>query len=154
MDFTLFIPVFITLAAFVGMEIFSTVFHKYVMHGVLWRIHRTHHVKSKGFFELNDVFSLSFGATATALVLFGAQEQDWRLWTGVGIILYGAVYFVVHDVFIHRRIKWIEQSRSRYLQALRRAHKAHHHYTEQHPGEEYGLLWIGRKYWTSRSKQQ
>jgi beta-carotene 3-hydroxylase len=154
MDFTLFIPVFLTLAAFVGMEIFSTVFHKYIMHGVLWRIHRTHHVKGKGFFELNDVFSFSFGATATALVLFGAQEQDWRLWVGIGIILYGVVYFLVHDVFIHRRVKWIEQSRIPYLQALRRAHKAHHHYTEKHPGEEYGLLWIGRKYRHHSTEQQ
>lgn len=132
---------------FVGMELFSYLFHKYVMHGLLWSIHKTHHVKSKGFFELNDVFSLSFGIIATALVIVGAEHYDWRFWVGCGIMLYGAVYFVVHDVFIHRRIRWIERSNSRYLQALQRAHKAHHKYTERSPGEEYGLLWISRRYW-------
>ncbi|MCU0426251.1 MAG: sterol desaturase family protein [Candidatus Kapabacteria bacterium] len=118
------------------------------MHGILWRIHKTHHVHGKGFFELNDIFSLTFGAIATLLVLLGSEGFDWRFWVGIGIITYGAVYFVVHDIFIHRRIKWIEHSNLRYLQALRRAHKAHHAYTECNPGEEYGLLWIGKKYWS------
>jgi beta-carotene 3-hydroxylase len=140
----------ITLAAFIGMEIFSGVFHRYIMHGVLWQIHRTHHVKGTGFFELNDVFSLSFGATATALVLLGAPALDWRFWAGMGIVLYGAVYFVVHDVFIHRRIRWIERTNIRYIRALQRAHKAHHKHTDRAPSEEYGLLWIGRQYWRER----
>jgi beta-carotene 3-hydroxylase len=135
------------LAAFLGMELFSGFFHKYVMHGVLWRIHRTHHIHGKGFFELNDIFSLSFGAIATTLLVMGMETFDWRFWAGCGIIAYGSVYFVVHDIFIHRRVKWIEKSNIGYLQALRRAHKAHHAYTDKDPGEEYGLLWIGRKYW-------
>jgi beta-carotene 3-hydroxylase len=135
------------LAAFAGMELFSGFFHKYIMHGVLWRIHKTHHVHGKGFFELNDIFSLSFGTIATLLFVLGIPTLDWRFWVGCGIICYGAVYFVVHDVFIHRRVKWIEQTNIPYLQALRRAHKAHHAYIESNPGEEYGLLWIGKKYW-------
>jgi beta-carotene 3-hydroxylase len=136
----------IVAAAFGGMELFSGLFHKYVMHGPLWIIHKTHHVRGKGFFELNDVFSFTFGAVATALVLFGAAQMDWRLWAGVGIILYGAVYFVVHDVFIHRRFKWIERTNIPYVRALQRAHKAHHKHTDKHPGEEYGLLWIGKHF--------
>jgi beta-carotene 3-hydroxylase len=137
----------VVVLAFVGMEIFSGFFHKYVMDGVLWRIHKTHHIKGKGYFEFNDLFSFSFGAIATALLFLGIREFDWRFWAGIGIIVYGAVYFVVHDIFIHRRIRWIEHSNIPYLQALRRAHKAHHAYTDKAPGEEYGLLWIGKKYW-------
>ena len=144
---TIFGNALILLCAFVAMEIFSGLFHKYLMHGILWRIHKTHHQKGKGYFELNDLFSFSFGAIATAFVLRGAAEFDWRFWVGCGIIAYGVVYFVVHDVFIHRRLRWIEKSNLRYLQALRRAHKAHHAYTDKEPGEEYGLLWIGKKYW-------
>ena len=136
----------ILFAAFIGMEIFSGFFHKYVMHGILWRIHRTHHVHGKGFFEWNDIFSLTFGAIATVLFVTGLEGLDARFWAGCGIMCYGAVYFIVHDIFIHRRLKWIERSNNRYLQALRRAHKAHHAYTESNPGEEYGLLWIGKKY--------
>lgn len=138
----------IALGAFLGMELFSGFFHKYIMHGILWNIHKTHHVQGKGFFELNDIFSLSFGVIATILVIVGAESFDWRFWIGVGIIAYGIVYFIVHDIFIHRRIRWIEQSNIPYLQALRRAHKAHHAHTESSPGEEYGLLWISKKYWT------
>jgi beta-carotene 3-hydroxylase len=137
----------ILLAAFIGMELFSSVFHKYVMHGALWSIHKTHHVRTKGMFELNDVFSLIFACIATTLVLIGLPGFSWQLWCGLGIIVYGLVYFVVHDIFIHRRIKWLERSNVRYLQVLRRAHKAHHAFTDKDPGEEYGLLWIGRKYW-------
>jgi beta-carotene 3-hydroxylase len=144
--FTILKNVGITLSAFFGMELFSGVFHKYVMHGVLWNIHKTHHVHGKNFFELNDVFSFSFGAIATALFVLGLEQLDWRFWVGVGIITYGVVYFIVHDIFIHRRIKWIENSSIPYLKALRRAHKAHHAHTEKDPGEEYGLLWIGKKY--------
>ncbi len=144
---TIVINALITLLAFICMEIFSGLFHKYVMHGVLWRIHKTHHIKSKGNVEVNDLFSLTFGVIATAFVVGGAAEFDWRFWVGCGIIAYGAVYFVVHDVFIHHRIRWIENSTIPYLQALRRAHKAHHSYTDKDPGEEYGLLWIGKKYW-------
>jgi beta-carotene 3-hydroxylase len=135
------------LAGFAGMELFSGLFHKYVMHGPLWFIHKTHHVKGRSIFELNDIFSFTFGCIATTLVFMGLAEQDWRLWVGLGIILYGGVYFVVHDIFIHRRIKWIERTNIPYLRALQRAHKAHHKHTDKAPSEEYGLLWIGKQYW-------
>ena len=144
---SIFTNFLIICASFVGMELFSGFFHRYVMHGFLWRIHKTHHSRGKGVFELNDIFSLFFGIVATTLVLVGRGEFDWRFWAGIGIIAYGAVYFVVHDIFIHRRIRWIEHSNIPYLQALRRAHKAHHSFTEKDPGEKYGLLWIGKKYW-------
>jgi beta-carotene 3-hydroxylase len=137
----------ILLGTFVGMEIFSGLFHRHVLHGALWGIHRTHHVRGKGAFELNDVVSLSFGCIAMTLLFIGLPAFSWQFWAGAGITVYGVMYFVVHDIFIHRRIKWIERTNIPYLQALRRAHKAHHAFTDKDPGEEYGLLWIGRKYW-------
>ena len=151
---TTFLNIAIVVGAFIGMEIFSGLFHKYIMHGVLWNIHKTHHRKNAGFFELNDIFSFYFGAMATALVFLGAKEFDWRYWVGIGIIAYGLVYFVVHDIFIHRRLRWIENSRIPYLQALRRAHKAHHASAEKSPSEEYGLLWIGKRFWREREQTQ
>jgi beta-carotene 3-hydroxylase len=47
--------VFIVLLSFLGMEAVAWFTHKYVMHGLLWYLHKDHHHKeSKGFFEHND----------------------------------------------------------------------------------------------------
>lgn len=43
---------------FAAMELSGWFIHKYVMHGPLWMIHKTHHQHSKSFFEWNDLFSL------------------------------------------------------------------------------------------------
>ncbi|MCS6807975.1 MAG: sterol desaturase family protein [Bacteroidota bacterium] len=139
----------LVLIAFVGMEIFSALFHKYVMHGALWCIHKTHHQKQhgQGMFELNDLFSLTFAVGAILLLILGLPAMDWRLWVAIGVIAYGTLYFIIHDIIIHRRIQWLDSVKNSYIQALRRAHKAHHAYTTQQPGEEYGLLWVSRKYW-------
>ena len=43
------------LAGFLGIELVATLIHRYLMHGPLWWIHRTHH-KSRGGWELNARF--------------------------------------------------------------------------------------------------
>ena len=91
---------------FAAMEFSGWFIHKYVMHGPLWMIHKTHHQHSKSFFELNDLFSLLFGSIAVILIFLGVETLDYRFWMGIGISLYGALYFVLHDVLVHRRLTW------------------------------------------------
>ena len=79
--------VFVLIIAFAGMELFSWVVHKYIMHGFLWNIHKTHHRPGKGFFELNDVFSFLFGSIAVLLMILGMESLDYRFWIGGGITL-------------------------------------------------------------------
>lgn len=55
-----------------------------------------------------------------------ALEAYYLLWIGAGICCYGITYFLVHDVLIHRRNKRFDDTKTPYLKALRKAHKAHH----------------------------
>ncbi len=134
-------PVYL-IVGFVGMEFFSWFFHRYVMHGPLWVIHKTHHQHRHGFWEWNDVFTLLFGGTATVLIVTGAAHLSPGFWIGMGIALYGAVYFVLHDVVIHNRLKKARRPKHPYLQRLVRAHKVHHKSTKRMPSRAFGLLWV------------
>lgn len=136
-----------TVVSFIMMEIISWVLHKYIMHGPLWNIHKTHHRKQKGFFELNDLFSLFFGTVAIVLLLLGLQQGKPLLTgSGLGISLYGLVYFIVHDILIHRRLKAGGRIRNRYLKALHEAHRDHHKVHSREGSTSFGLLLIDPKY--------
>ena len=140
---------------FVGfglMEAFSWWIHKYVMHGVLWNIHKTHHQHGKGIFELNDLFTLLFGGIAVVLILLGVDQWDYRFWIGCGISVYGMVYFVLHDVLIHKRLKWLGRPKSKYLQAIAKAHRDHHKTRECDGAESFGLLIVAKKYFREEGK--
>lgn len=141
--------ILILLAGFVFMEVFSWAFHKYIMHGLLWSIHKTHHEASKGFLEWNDVFTLFFGSISTILIIFGADTFDYRFWLGMGIAAYGTLYFVLHDVLIHRRVKWLQRSKNWYLRGIAKAHADHHKSRFKDRGVCFGLLLVPRKYFKS-----
>lgn len=135
----------IILFTLAGMEAFSWAIHKYLFHGPLWFIHKTHHRPKHSRFELNDLFSFGFALTALLLMYKGMRELDYRFWLGAGISLYGIIYFVFHDGFIHNRFKAFKTS-NRYLLGIRRAHKIHHKSLTKEPSEEFGLLTASRKY--------
>lgn len=133
---------FITL---IGMECFSWFIHKFLFHGPLWFIHKSHHQHRNGFFEFNDIFSIGFAALSLYLMYQGKADLNFSFWIGAGIALYGIIYFIFHDWFIHNRFKTF-QTKNTYLLGIRRAHKIHHKSTAKNPSEEFGLLWASRKY--------
>ena len=133
--------------SFIGMELASWFIHKYIMHGPLWNIHKSHHQHTNSPLELNDVFSLFFGGLAIFLIVLGLDTNNMGMaGAGVGISLYGFTYFILHDLFIHRRIKLFKKSRSPFLSALAEAHRDHHKSREKEPGTSFGLLLVNRKY--------
>jgi len=134
----------IIIATLIGMEGFSWFIHKYLFHGPLWFIHKTHHRQKQGWFELNDVFSLLFACIALWLMWLGHITPDYRFWIGTGISLYGITYFIFHDWFIHNRFKAFKTG-NKYLLRIRRAHKLHHKSMEKEPAEEFGLLLTTRQ---------
>ena len=141
----------ITLAAFVGMEAVAWFTHKYIMHGLLWIWHKDHHKKeSPGFFEHNDFFFLIFAIPGIIGIFLGVY-QGFSFWffIGLGITLYGATYFFVHDIFIHQRFKIFRTSDNAYFKAIRRAHKMHHKHINKEHGECFGMLWVPFKYFLS-----
>jgi len=138
----------IILLSFSAMEGVAWLAHKYLMHGWLWSLHRDHHKKEAySFFEHNDFFFLIFATPGIACLTLGNYTSaTWLLYIGIGITLYGLCYFLVHDVFIHQRIKAFRKSDNWYLRGIRRAHKIHHKHVVKEHGECFGMLWVPMKY--------
>ena len=135
-------------ASFFLMEFVAWFSHKYIMHGFLWFFHEDHHQHSTHLdpFERNDFFFLLFATPGIILILFGVDGFQYSFFIGLGITLYGLAYFLIHDVFIHQRIKWFRKVDNNYFKALRRAHKAHHKHFHKEDGECFGMLIVPRKY--------
>lgn len=136
----------IMLGVFAGMEILSWAIHKYVMHGFLWGLHKSHHRPGSGFFEWNDLFPVLFGGIAIWLMFSGMKELSTSFWIGLGITFYGMTYFIVHDLMAHRRLKGVKPFNNRYFKAVVRAHKMHHKHLDRTGGESFGLLLVPLKY--------
>lgn len=145
----------ITTGTFIAMEGVAWFTHKFVMHGLLWGLHKDHHQKKPHFFEKNDFFFLIFAAPSILLFFFGAEAGfNWMFYIGLGILLYGIAYFIIHDVVIHQRFKWFSRSNNRYIKTIKRAHKMHHKHLDRHHGESFGMLFAARKYWQLAQKKQ
>ena len=142
------INILIVLASFLSMEGVAWFTHKYVMHGLLWTLHKDHHKKeSSAFFEHNDFFTLIFSFPGIAGLFFGMQQDsNFLFWIGLGITIYGLAYFLVHDIFIHQRFKLFRNADNNYFKAIRRAHKVHHKHLDKQDGECFGMLWVPFKY--------
>ncbi len=152
----IFFNVFICLITFLLMEGVAWFTHKYVMHGFLWKVHKDHHVKTtKSFFENNDLFFLIFAIPGSLFIIYGSiiGYSQLLFWIGLGITIYGAAYFFVHDLFIHQRIKVLKNSKNPYLLAIRRGHKVHHKHLGKQDGECFGMLLVPFKYFKHYSKK-
>ena len=110
-----------------GMEAVAWTTHRFLMHGPLWRWHRSHHESRRGVFEANDLFGLVFAAPPIALfALAGALAQPAFAWLAAGITAYGVLYLIVHDGLVHRRLPLPVRGTSGYARRLVRAHHLHH----------------------------
>jgi beta-carotene 3-hydroxylase len=128
--------ILLTILGFVGLEVFSYIVHRWFFHGFLWKIHVTHHTPRKGWFELNDLFSIIFGSTSMICLISG----NWFAFPiGLGIAIYGFVYFIAHDLFTHRRFIPFG-SKNKILLTIRAAHQRHHQSSEKPGLEPFGLF--------------
>ena len=137
----------LVLVSFAFMEGVAWFSHKYIMHGPLWFIHESHHVVGKGPFQINDVFAIIFAVPSWLFMQFGVMDGfDYKFYIGIGVTLYGVWYFLVHDVFVHQRVKWLKSTKNKYMQGLRRAHKVHHKSLVKENNECFGFLLVPSKY--------
>ncbi len=151
-----YISFIIVIGTFLGMEGVAWSAHKFVMHGLLWNLHEDHHKKNPtSFFEKNDYFFLIFALPGIASLGIGSFYEPLRplMYVGIGITLYGFAYFIVHDIFIHQRFKWLRNADSVYFRAIRRAHKMHHKHLGKEHGECFGMLWVPMRYFKEAAKQ-
>lgn len=133
--------IIIVLLTIVLMECFSWAMHKYLFHGPLWFMHKSHHKHSRSFLELNDVFALLFAVSSLYLMYIDRENIGYKFSIGAGITIYGLIYFVIHDWFVHQRIKPFK-SRNGYLVRIRKAHKIHHKNMGKEKGKAFGLLFV------------
>ncbi|MGF1456546.1 MAG: sterol desaturase family protein [Alphaproteobacteria bacterium] len=127
--------------AFFGMEAAAWIIHRYIMHGPLWVLHRSHHEPRQGPFERNDWFAVLFSLPAVAAIFVGFRGVDWLLPIGFGISAYGLAYVLAHDVLVHRRIRLLGVPKSGYLARLHEAHMLHHAVRERTGGVSFGFLY-------------
>lgn len=144
---TLYLAIFITAISMEGVAWFM---HKYIMHTFGWFLHEDHHIRTNhdSFVERNDAFFVLFAILSiSAFLIWKFYASSLFLGIGIGIFIYGVVYFFIHDLFIHQRIKVLRNTNNPYLKAIRRAHKMHHKHTGKEDGECFGMLWVPMKYY-------
>lgn len=128
----------LAVGAFVAMEPLTAATHRFVMHGVGERLHRSHHRPVTGRFEANDAYPVMFAAVVCLGLWIGFNQPGWAglVPVAVGVTAYGAAYALVHDVYIHGRVRWFGDRRFPVLDRLAAAHRIHHLYN----GAPYGML--------------
>lgn len=138
---------FIVVVTFWAMEWVAWASHKYLMHGFLWVLHRDHHRGPRGRLQRNDAFFVIFAIPSWLCIMLGMMHASAiSVSIGAGIALYGFAYFLVHEVFIHRRLKFWRDTKNVYWLAVRKAHMQHHRHVEREDGECFGMLWVARRY--------
>ena len=138
----------IVVGTFLFWEFIAWFTHKYVMHGILWRWHKSHHTKHNHTLERNDLFAIVFSIPAIGLFCYGGllSYNPYIIALATGITCYGVFYLVFHDIIVHQRIRWRIKRRSNYLQRMINAHYIHHSRHTKHGGEAFGFLFAPKKY--------
>ncbi|MEQ9423143.1 MAG: sterol desaturase family protein [Cyclobacteriaceae bacterium] len=142
------IHILIIVGTFLFMESVAWFTHKYIMHGILWSWHRSHHTMHDHTLEKNDLFAVVFSIPSIALIAIGHYIDGWEIirYFGYGVTSYGIFYFLFHDVLVHRRIKLKIHPKSGYLKRIMNAHYVHHKKHTKEDGEAFGFLWASNRY--------
>ena len=135
----------IVFATIVAMEWIAWASHKYVMHGFGWGWHRDHHEPHDKRLEKNDLYALVGAAISVSMFALGSPlvmgTGAWApgTWIGLGVLVYGAIYTLVHDGLVHQRwFRWVP--RRGYARRLVQAHKLHHATTSKEGGVSFGFV--------------
>lgn len=117
----------VVIATAAAMEVVAWAVHRFVMHGPLgWGWHRSHHEETEGALERNDLYAVVFTVLSGALIAAGIAGV-WPLrQVGLGLMVYGILYFIVHDGLVHQRWPFRYVPRRGYLKRLVQAHRLHH----------------------------
>ena len=133
-------PCVIVIASVLAMEVVASLVHRFVMHGAGWSWHRSHHQKRARILEKNDLYAIVFAAISVGLFAAGNLVPTlW--WVGLGMVVYGMLYALLHDVLVHQRVRVSRQPRSGYLKRLVQAHRLHHTVQGREGAVSFGFLY-------------
>ncbi len=135
------VPLAIVATTVAAMEWVAFCVHKHIMHGWGWAWHRSHHEPRHGLFETNDLYALVFAGVS--LLCFTLLARLWPpfWWIGIGTVVYGLLYTILHDGIVHRRLPMLRAPRQGYLKRLVQAHRLHHAVRERHGAVAFGFLY-------------
>jgi beta-carotene 3-hydroxylase len=129
----------IVIASVAFMEFVAWWSHKYVMHSWGWGWHRDHHEPHNNTFEKNDLYAIVGSAISISLFVIGAWLWEPATWMGVGVMIYGIIYTLIHDGLVHQRyFRWVPKSG--YAKRLVQAHKLHHATIGKEGGVSFGFI--------------
>tara|TARA_B100000614_G_C14492749_1_gene471373 strand:+ start:137 stop:592 length:456 start_codon:yes stop_codon:yes gene_type:complete len=145
---SLILKISIVIGTFIFMEGVAWFTHKYIMHGFLWNLHKSHHKVHKHFFEMNDLFAVIFSIPSILLIYIGYSYESYSIlkYFGIGIFLYGVAYLIFHDIIVHRRIKINFKINSEYMKRIMNAHYVHHKVHTKEGAKAFGFLFAPKKY--------
>lgn len=124
-----------------SMEFVAAALHRHVMHGFGWGWHQSHHVRRQGLLEANDLYAVVFAALSVVLFV-AASWYPLLWWVGLGMVIYGSLYALLHDVLVHRRLHFLRSPpKNAYLKRLVQAHRLHHAVRERNGAVSFGFLY-------------
>lgn len=137
--------ILVVLLTVLAMEGVAWASHRYVMHGFGWGWHRDHHEPHDGFFEKNDLYALVGAGMSIAMfaigsaMIRGAAAWEPGTWIGLGILIYGIIYTLIHDGLVHQRwFRWVPKRG--YAKRLVQAHRLHHATVGKEGGVSFGFV--------------
>src|SRR5687768_9120825 len=94
--------------AFGLMEPVAYLLHRFVMHGIGSGWHRSHHRPRATPLEANDLYPVVLAGFTIMLMAAGTFVGSLAplVPIGAGVTGYGVGYLFVHDLYIHRRLRW------------------------------------------------
>jgi beta-carotene 3-hydroxylase len=138
-------PLLIVLASAAAMEWVAWASHKYIMHGWGWAWHRDHHEPHSNLLERNDLYAIVGAAMSISMFALGSEwvmgDAAWwpATWIGMGILVYGVIYTLIHDGLVHQRyFRWVPKRG--YAKRLVQAHKLHHATIGKEGGVSFGFI--------------
>ncbi|WP_336981303.1 sterol desaturase family protein [Altererythrobacter fulvus] len=139
------LPLLIVIATAAAMEGVAWGSHKYIMHGWGWGWHRDHHEPHDNLLEKNDLYAIVGAALSISMFAVGSPwvmgaDAWWPgTWVGLGVLVYGIIYTLVHDGLVHQRyFRYVP--RSGYLKRLVQAHNLHHATVGKEGGVSFGFV--------------
>lgn len=139
------IAILLVIVTVLAMEGVAWASHRYVMHGFGWGWHRDHHEPHDGALERNDLYALVGAAMSISMfalgspMIRGAAAWEPGTWIGLGILLYGIIYTLIHDGLVHQRwFRWVPKRG--YAKRLVQAHRLHHATVGKDGGVSFGFV--------------
>ncbi len=136
--------IFIMFFTVLFMELFAVLTHKYIMHGPGWFLHKSHHINKvhkSSKFELNDVYFIIFSIPSIVSIIYGFLVVNYFLLSiGFGILIYGFIYILFHDIIVHKRFGFKFKIKGVYAKKVISSHMKHHACKSKKGATNFGFL--------------